>query len=313
MAGVELYAPRQARHRRTWTAAAVVLGLVFIIGGQLLSVLPVVASPIDLLDGDNSWQETAYVLVASFGACALINFLWVWLFERRSLATIGFNGRGLERFGRGYGLGLLMIAAVVGMVWAAGGYSVEALGAYARANPLAALLPIVVLLFGFIVQGSTEEIVMRGWLMQLIASRHGLWLAVIGNSLLFSLLHGANISPSRELVLGLINIVLAGLFLSLYAAREGSLWGVCGWHAAWNWLLGLGFGLEVSGQVIETPPLVVDFATNDQIAWWITGGAFGPEASVVTSAVLGAGVAWLALKGRTHDHGAVANAKPVVL
>jgi len=105
------------------------------------------------------------------------------------------------------------------------------------------LATIVVLLLGFIVQGSTEEIFFRGWLMQLIASRHGLWLAIGINSVLFGLMHAANIPPSRELFMGLLNIALFGVFISLYAAREGSLWGVCGWHAAWNWLLGLGFGL----------------------------------------------------------------------
>jgi len=180
---------------------------------------------------------------------------------------------------------------------------VEGAGAFGSAAVGAALLPIGVLLLGFIIQGSTEEILFRGWLMQLIASRHGLWIAVIANSALFALAHAGNIEPSKELFVGLANIVLFGLFISLYAVREGSLWGVCGWHAAWNWLLGLGFGLEVSGQVIDTVPLITDLTAAPGAAWWLTGAAFGPEASLVTTAVLLVGTVVLMVRGRTRNQG----------
>lgn len=304
MAGIELYAARKPGHRRTWTAAAMVLAVVFVILGQLIAVIFGQTTGIGSSKGPaGEWGQLVYLLFVAFGLGALINLAWVRFFERRELKTIGFNGRGLQRFVRGYGIGLAFLAGVVGVIWALGGYAVEGGGALQSATVGAALVPIGLLMLGFIVQGSTEEIIFRGWLMQLIASRHGLWLAVILNSALFSLMHGSNIAPSRELFLGLANIVLFGLFISLYAAREGSLWGVCGWHAAWNWLLGLGFGLEVSGEAVKTTPLLVDLSTNTDVAWWITGAAFGPEASVVTTVVLLIGTAVLVIRGRTRDHG----------
>lgn len=302
--GIELYAPRKSRHRRTWTAAAMVLAVVFVIIGQVLAAIPgVAAGLIDPSGESEGWGQLAYLLFVAFGFGAAIVFGWVAAFERRGVREIGFNAQGLKRFFRGYLIGLAFLVATVGVIWLAGGYAIEGPGAFGVASVAAALVPIVVLLFGFIVQGSTEEIVFRGWLMQLIASRHGLWLAVALNSALFSLMHAANIRPSQELYLGLVNIVLFGVFISLYAAREGSLWGVCGWHAAWNWLLGLGFGLEVSGQVVPTTPLIADLATNTDVPWWITGAAFGPEASVVTTVILVVATAILALRGRTRDHG----------
>ena len=118
-----------------------------------------------------------------------------------------------------------------------------------------------------------------------------------------ALAHGGNIEPSKELYVGLANIVLFGLFISLYAVREGSLWGVCGWHAAWNWLLGLGFGLEVSGMKIDSLPLITDLTAAQGAAWWLTGAAFGPEASLVTTAVLLLGTIVLVVRGRTKNHG----------
>lgn len=304
MTGVELYAERKRRHRRTWTLAAIVLGAVFMVGGQLGALLPAMAMGFVTLGGDaEGWPQLAYELAAAFGLGSVLVLLWAWLFERRGPSALGLNARGPMRFVRGYLIGLAFLLTVVGVIWIAGGYVVEGAGAFGSAAVGAALLPIGVLMMGFIIQGSSEELLFRGWLMQLIASRHGLWLAVIGNSALFALAHAGNIEPSKELYVGLANIVLFGLFISLYAVREGSLWGVCGWHAAWNWLLGLGFGLEVSGTVIETTPLITDLTGAAGAAWWLTGGDFGPEASFVTTAVLLIGTAVLIVRGRTRDHG----------
>ena len=304
MTGIELYAERKLRHRRTWTIAAIVLGFVSMLGGQLGAYFPAIATGfITPGGGTDGWPQLAYELGAAFGLGSVLVLLWAWLFERRGPAALGLNAKGPVRFIRGYVIGLAFLASVVGIIWAAGGYVVEGAGAFGSAAVGAALLPIGVLMLGFIIQGSSEELLFRGWLMQLIASRHGLWIAVIGNSALFALAHAGNIEPSNELYVGLANIVLFGLFISLYAVREGSLWGVCGWHAAWNWLLGLGFGLEVSGMKIDSLPLVTDLTGAPGAAWWLTGASFGPEASLVTTAVLLAGTVVLALSGRTRGHG----------
>lgn len=304
MTGIELYAERKRRHRRTWTIAAIVLAIAFMVGGEIGAYLPARAAGfVTPGGGDDGWPQLAYQLGAAFGLATVLLLLWVRLFERRGPATLGLNAKGPLRFLRGYLLGLAFLAAVVGVIWAAGGYVVEGAGAFGSAAVGAALLPIGVLMLGFIIQGSSEELLFRGWLMQLIASRHGIWIAVVANSVLFALAHAGNIEPSNELYVGLANIVLFGLFISLYAVREGSLWGVCGWHAAWNWLLGLGFGLEVSGIKIDSLPLITDLTAAPGAAWWLTGGAFGPEASLATTAVLLTGTVVLMLFGRTRDHG----------
>lgn len=304
MAGIELYAQRKRRHRRTWTLAAIVLGAVFMVGGQLGALLPAIATGfVSPGGGSDGWPQTAYELAAAFGLGSILVLLWARLFERRGPSALGLNAGGPIRFVRGYLIGLAFLLTVIGVIWLAGGYVVEGAGAFGSAAVGAALLPIGVLMLGFVIQGSSEELLFRGWLMQLIASRHGLWIAVVANSALFALAHAGNIEPSKELYVGLANIVLFGLFISLYAVREGSLWGVCGWHAAWNWLLGLGFGLEVSGTVIETTPLITDLTGAPGAAWWLTGGDFGPEASFVTTAVLLIGTVVLVARGRTRDHG----------
>jgi uncharacterized protein len=212
------------------------------------------------------------------------------------LSAIGFAGPAIWPFVRGILWGLVSLASVVCLIALAGGYRIETGGVWTQVA-MTAFAPFGAAALAFIIQGSSEEIMIRGWLMQLAASRYGVTLGIVFSTIVFSLLHGINIAPSDELVLGLANIVLVGAFLGLYAAQEGSIWGVCGWHAAWNWLLGVGFGLEVSGGEIGVGALVVDLKSESGVPWWITGGAFGPEASLVTTGALLAGFLWLLFRG----------------
>ncbi|PHY13940.1 CPBP family intramembrane metalloprotease domain-containing protein [Caulobacter sp. B11] len=293
---VELYAPRTMRHRRTWTAAAIVLMVVFFIAGQLATIFGVL-KPMGFHQADlNTQWAPLTIQLLGFGVTALLILAWVGLFERRSPAALGLNGQALVRYGRGLLTGAGFLIASIGLAWALGGYHIEGIGVWSAPSPIL-FLPILCLFAGFMVQGATEELMLRGWLLQLVASRHGLVAAIIVNAVVFAVLHAGNIKPSLELALALGNLLLFSVLISLYAIKEGSLWGVCAWHTAWNTLLGVGFGLDVSGAKVAVQSLVVDLAPNANAAWWLTGGAFGPEASVATSAVLLAGVVYLLANG----------------
>lgn len=308
MAGFELYAPRLAKHRRTWTFFVILIGLICAILGPLLALAPYIVHAI--MDGFQAGMAhpgvqppkpappnmTTPVLIVAYVINVALIFLWVVTFERRGLATIGFNAKGPLRFVRGYLVGCGFLIAVIGLIYALGGYKVENAGFWV-APTLASIVPILLYMTMFIIQGSSEEIWMRGWLMQIVASRHGIIWGLIINSLIFGALHLGNIKPSPELWGGAANVALFGVFISLYALKERSLWGVCGWHAAWNWLLGAGFGLEVSGMKLKVAPLVVDLMDTPGTPWWISGGSWGPEASIITTGVLAAGIAVLVWKG----------------
>lgn len=296
MKNVELYGPKQPKHRRTWTAAAIPLIIVFFAVGQLATVLGVLM-PMGFHQADLETQWLPMVVqLLGFGLTALLLVAWVWLFERRSPLVLGLNGACLRRYGRGLLVGCGFLLSVIGLIWATGGYRVEGFSVWA-APSLVLFQPILALFAGFVIQGGTEELLMRGWLMQLVASRHGLVAAIVINSALFAIMHGGNIAPSKELALALVNLVLFGVMISLYATKEGSLWGVCAWHTAWNWLLGVGFGLEVSGGQMPVQSLVIDLAPKAGAPWWLTGGAFGPEASVATTIVLLAGSIYFGVTG----------------
>lgn len=306
--GIELYAAREPQHRRTWTLAAIVLVVLFFAIGGISTSMVMKAVHFQDTFGRGSWQGTSLGMIGTFGLASLLCFAWIKFFERRGLNTIGLKPEGLRQYGRGILLGFGFISLVVGLIYAAGGYVVEASGIASNFS-LGAVLAFGGLFIGFMIQGATEEILMRGWLFQLIASRYGVMIGIVANMLIFSLLHAGNIAFSTELMIGLFNIVLVAILLSLYAWKEGSLWGVCAWHSAWNWLLGVGFGLEVSGQSLKVVPLFIDLKNAANTPVWLNGGAFGPEASVVTSAVLLLGIAYFA---KQKGHGVI-HGTPVVL
>jgi membrane protease YdiL (CAAX protease family) len=299
--GLELYAPRESTHRRTWTLAAIILIVAFFALGGVVTAL--FFGPLGLKNVlvKDSWQRMSVEMLLTFGVGALFCLLWIRFFERRSVATIGFSAGGLRLYGRGLLIGFAFITAIVCIIYAMGGYVVEGMGIWSQMSG-GALLALLGLFLAFMIQGGTEELFMRGWLFQLITSRYGVVFGIVGNMLVFSLLHAGNIKPSLELYIGLFNIVLVAIFLSLYARKEGSLWGVCAWHSAWNWLLGVGFGLEVSGQALKVVPLVIDLKNAPDTPIWLNGGVFGPEASVITSVVLLVGMIYV---GSRKGHGRV--------
>ena len=287
MAKLELYAPRRADDRRTWAWASIPLVVVFVVAGALLSTTLGRFIGIMTPKGANPayphWLFSTYANL-SYAFIAALIFLWVWWVERRGLDAIGLNGRFLVRYGRGLLLGAVMMGLLVASGYALGGYGVVGEGLWRRPDA-SALVPVVAMAAAFMVQGACEEIAFRGWQMQVLASRWGVVWAVLINTGLFTWLHAGNIALSPELGLGLVNIALDTLFISLYAMKDGSIWGVCGQHFVWNWLMGAGFGLEVSGTKQGVAPLFAALAPRAGAPWWLTGGAFGPEGTVMMTVI----------------------------
>ena len=140
-------------------------------------------------------------------------------------------------------------------------------------------MSIVIVLFGWIVQGATEEIFTRGWILQSISKKKSVPVAIIINSALFAFLHLLN--PGISAV-SFFNILLVGLLLSLMAIYYQNLWMVCGFHSSWNFFQGNIFGFEVSGVKPEGGSLF-QFHTNGSDLF--SGGSFGHEASLITTLI----------------------------
>ncbi len=240
---------------------------------------------LEMIASFNSAEQGLF-LISSFVFIACIIFLWTVIYERRSIVSMGFHSLsgGLFKFVRGGIFGLVSMAVAA--------YGMEALGYAAGSgittpNSWLMVWPLGLLMLGWIVQGSSEEIVARGLLFQSVGARHGLIVALIVSSTMFTLAHSMNANLS---LLFFVNLALYSLFACFYALREASLWGICGHHAMWNFAQGNLFGFAVSGEQFGADKLMQFTETGPDL---ITGGATGPEGGLVTTVILGVSMAVL--------------------
>lgn len=225
-------------------------------------------------------------LISSFLLIYVFLWLWVSLFEKRPFWTLGYEIKNAAtQYARGFLFGAILFAGTVGLLALFRSVTIE------RGDPslqgFPALGGVTLMLFGWIVQGGAEELLMRGWVLPVIGARARPWIGLLVSSTLFSLLHLLNPNLSA---IAMFNLVLFGVFAGLYAAREGSLWGICALHSVWNWIQGNFFGLEVSGTNASGGTV---FNLMENGADWLTGGAFGPEGGLAVTAVLAIGTAFI--------------------
>lgn len=213
--------------------------------------------------------------IGTFLAAIVANAIVMRIFERAGLPSLGLNW--IPGSARNLMLGLAGGTAAALIVWL-----IAVAGRMAEYTPTrnsspslpSALFVSVILLFG----AFGEELFLRGYPFQLLVGKIGAFATILPTSLLFGLMHLANphVSP-----LGLINTVGFGVVLGYAMIRSGDLWMPSGIHFAWNWVLPL-VGMNLSGFTMNVTGYVLKF----HVAEWLSGGEYGPEASVLTTAVI---------------------------
>ena len=131
----------------------------------------------------------------------------------------------------------------------------------------------------------TEEIESRGYLFQNVSRGWGAGIATIGTALVFSARHLQN--PHVNAI-GVLNIALISIAITLGMLYLRSLWYAIGWHVAWNSSLIFLFGSANSGFDPQAFGLsgISLFSPSFRGVDCMTGGAFGMEGSVVTTVVI---------------------------
>jgi uncharacterized protein len=138
-------------------------------------------------------------------------------------------------------------------------------------------LRLLLLLLGFLLQGGVEEWIFRGYMYRALKERWRWWTAALFTSAGFALMHGAN--PDVTAV-ALLNTFLAGLLLALLVERSGSLWSATLAHGVWNFAVASLVSLPVSG--LQVFHLLETSVSGPEP---LTGGGFGPEGSLLLTAL----------------------------
>jgi membrane protease YdiL (CAAX protease family) len=232
---------------------------------------------------DRDLRPLAFILamVVAAGIMIFAYCVLVRVVEQRwplELATRGFI------FGTGGTLvGIALFVVLYAVLWMLGVASLHGVRGFDG----------VALILGLsIISGVAEELVVRGGVFRPLEGAFGTVIALIVSGALFGIFHASN--PSATIVSTVSIAVEAGLLLGLaYTATRG-LWFPIGIHFGWNFAEGGIFSATVSGfrsnGILDVP------LSGPEI---LTGGAFGPEASVVSVVVclVGAGlIGWAAIR-----------------
>jgi membrane protease YdiL (CAAX protease family) len=203
----------------------------------------------------------------------LLLVTWVCMrLRRQPLSGVGLrlDAKWLGQALAGIGLGSALMLAVTALIYGAGGvnFSLEPAHGFAALAYGAWLFAWVALL---------EEILFRGFVFQRLVDGIGAPAALLLMGVLFAIAHWGN--PGMEGTTEFwasVDTALGGILLGLAYLRTGSLALPIGIHFGWNWIEGSWLGFDVSG-LDQTGWLLPHLLDKPQ---WLTGGAFGPEASI---------------------------------
>jgi membrane protease YdiL (CAAX protease family) len=196
----------------------------------------------------------------------LVGVRWI---ERRPASELATQ-RSFAEFATGLTLGMGLFTILMVILWVLDVFHPSKWAGFAP------------LLGGFwfaLLTAVNEEIVFRGLLFRLSQKVLSVWGALALTSLLFGAAHafnhGATVGSSVAIALE------AGILLGAAYALTQRLWLPIGLHLGWNFAEGSIFGMSVSGGDARASLITGSLRGRDLV----TGGAFGPEASIVAVAV----------------------------
>ena len=272
-----IFLNRHGEIRSGWKIMMFLIGTAGLATG-VVAVLHLVASGIVLLDALGLLVTTLFV------SWVLVRYV-----NRKRFAAIGlwFHPRTVREFGIGLLLGFLMMAGIFILQYTAGYAQVT----WLARSPGEMVATVLYSFLFFAVAAAGEEVLFRGYVFQTLAQGITMLPAILVMSGIFGIAHAAN--PNAN-AFSIANVMLAGIWLSFAYLKTRGLWLPFGLHLAWNFSQTTVFGFPTSGIAFADQRLLSTVTTGPD---WITGGAFGPEGSVLATLALIGGT-WYILKSK---------------
>lgn len=212
--------------------------------------------------------------LGTFGAAAVANALALRIYERGNLSDIGLGWTAASRrnlsLGILGGVGAALIVIVLPLALRLADF--ERVPDERLAWP-SLLFVSILLLFGAV----GEEMLFRGYGFQVMVRGIGAFATILPVAVLFALAHSQNLNFGP---LALLNTILWGVVLGFAYVRSGDLWLPIGLHFGWNWSLPM-LGVNLSGFTMD----VTGYAMHWKVGPTVSGGAYGPEGGLLTTAV----------------------------
>ena len=216
--------------------------------------------------------------IMALGGVSVATFVMTRFVNRKPFGAVGLSLHPAmpREFAMGCLLGFLMIAGIFVVEYALG---------YVRLSGKMLSLRESSLLAGkaaatFVVAALIEELLFRGYLFQTLIQAITFLPALILTVLFFAVSHAGN--PGAT-IFPLVNVALAGAWLSFAYMKTRSLWLPIGLHLSWNFAQTTLFSFPISGFRFDEKSL---FSLTQTGPEWITGGSFGPEGGILATMAL---------------------------
>ena len=260
----------QYRFSTVKTLKHVLIYFLLFLAGDLLGSLP-----FDLIFSVVKLPSSEFYVILRMLGCLLLTFLFFWLYTTKGLhLTMKDFGITFDLKRWGVILSVLLPAFVTAVYLLIGETQVNAF----------ALEDLVLIVIASMVTalkaGILEEMLFRGFIMNLLGNRWNRYIAILAPSFLFALVH----IPSMEhfTVGGVVLLVMAGTLVgtmfSLVADAGKSISNSALMHAIWNFVMVTSMFHITTEQGAYGKPLVSIIIPSDNIL--LTGAGFGAEASL---------------------------------
>lgn len=245
----------------------------------------------DVFDAQTITLITYYGYIILSGVALLY---WKWI-EKKPLSEMGLT----KRFGSyfiGAVIGVILLAVSVFEIVLTG--SIAYHGVFENVD----ILMVILLIGGFLIQGATEEFLCRGMVLHTLKERTPTWFSIAVSTILFMIPHWSSLFDGSMTygVIGVVNLVLISIIFSLLTIRFRSIWAACGLHSSWNAILYCVLGLHLSGND-EMVTAIFNLQSVGENVW--NGGAYGIEASLITTVVLAVAAILMMVIGRKQVNG----------
>lgn len=222
-------------------------------------------------------SSETYIVIMLFSEIVMIVIviLFAKLLQKRSANTLGYVKKGMAKeYLAGMVFGFVLFSAAILICVLTGALKITGFSAHIP------VMLITAYFLGYLIQGMAEEVLCRGYFMVSVARGHSMVTAILANSIAFAALHLANDCIS---VLAFINLILFGVFASVYFVKRGNIWGVAALHSVWNFVQGNFYGIQVSGMSLSSSVFKSELTSG---AGFINGGTFGLEGGIAVTVCL---------------------------
>ena len=203
------------------------------------------------------WPNLVAALV-----CVLGYRVYVKRVERRAVTELSGLGAAAE-WARGAGLGLLLGLLTLAPLYLLGIYRLEGVGeSFLLLKQIPEMLLVSVL----------EELLIRAVIFRIAEQAWGSQRALVFSTVLFVAAH----LPGEISLLGVLVTAAASLAFTAAYQLSRRLWLPMGMHFAWNYLFSAVFSVPVSGH--EAKGWLHGSMSGPE---WLSGGAYGVEASAI--------------------------------